>query len=179
MWPLPPLRVFGADGAGEIGVGGEQRVAENLADHGLSLAWPHRQVRGLVGLHRVHALWVVQSFDNKISRFRLSGDLRSGTLEKEITSPAYGIPATAARFSHLLAAVNAHSDTRPTPQDPVLAENYVRAGQAAWWYSLRMPPSRCRRRTSKSVIWAWSVIGGGSGCSGRALAMPWWGRWVL
>ena len=32
------------------------------------------------------------------------------------------------------------------PADAVLAENVVRAGQAAWWYSLRIPPSRCRRR---------------------------------
>jgi len=29
----------------------------------------------------------------------------------------------------------------------VLAENYVRAGQTALWYSFRMLPSRCRRRT--------------------------------
>ncbi|WP_329343969.1 SMP-30/gluconolactonase/LRE family protein [Streptomyces sp. NBC_01352] len=69
-------------------------------------------------------LWVVQGFDNKISRFKLSGDLRSGTLGKEITSPAYGVPATAARFGHLLAAVNAHFDTRPTPQDPPASPTY-------------------------------------------------------
>ena len=36
--------------------------------------------------------------------------------------------------------------------DLVLAENVVRAGQAAWWYSLRMPLSRCCRRTSSLVI---------------------------
>ncbi|MFT7840691.1 site-specific DNA-methyltransferase [Saccharothrix sp. BKS2] len=35
--------------------------------------------------------------------------------------------------------------------DPVLAENVVRAGQAAWWCSLRMPPGRCRRRMSSLV----------------------------
>jgi putative transposase len=29
-----------------------------------------------------------------------------------------------------------------------LAENVIRAGQAAWWYSLRMPPKRGRRRMS-------------------------------
>ncbi len=54
---------------------------------------------------------------------------------------------------------------------PVLAENVVRAGQAAWGYSLWMPPSRCRRRMSRWVTAALSVAGG-SGCSGRALAMP-------
>lgn len=61
----------------------------------------------------------------------------------------------------------------------VLAENTVRAAQAAWWYSLRMPPSRCRRWMSRSVTWAWFVVGCGSGRSGRALAILWWGRWVL
>jgi hypothetical protein len=30
--------------------------------------------------------------------------------------------------------------------DAVPAENVVRAGQVAWWYSLRMPPERRRRR---------------------------------
>ncbi|PSL52492.1 hypothetical protein B0I31_113165 [Saccharothrix carnea] len=34
----------------------------------------------------------------------------------------------------------------------MLAENVVRAGQAAWWCSLRMPPSRCCRRMSSLVI---------------------------
>ncbi|GHD10661.1 hypothetical protein GCM10010313_32800 [Streptomyces violarus] len=69
-------------------------------------------------------LWVSQSFDNKISRFRLSGDLSSGTLEKEITSPAFGIPATAARYGNLLAAVNTHFDTRPRPEDPPASLTY-------------------------------------------------------
>ena len=36
-------------------------------------------------------------------------------------------------------------------QDPVPTANVVRAGQAAWWYSLRIPPSRCRRRMSRWV----------------------------
>jgi transposase len=36
--------------------------------------------------------------------------------------------------------------------DLVPAENVVRAGQAVWWYSLRMPPSRCRRRMSRRVM---------------------------
>jgi hypothetical protein len=60
-----------------------------------------------------------------------------------------------------------------------LAENIIRAGQAAWWYSLRMPPKRGRRRMSSWLICAGSVIGFGSGWSGRSLAMPWWGRWLL
>jgi len=55
---------------------------------------------------------------------------------------------------------------------PVPAENSVRAGQAAWWYSLGMPPSRCRRWMSRSATWAWFVVGCGSCRSGRALAIP-------
>ncbi len=38
--------------------------------------------------------------------------------------------------------------------DLALAENVIRTGQAAWWYSLRMPPNRWRRRMSIRVIWA-------------------------
>jgi hypothetical protein len=56
------------------------------------------------------------------------------------------------------------------------AENYVRAGHAAWWYSCRMPPSRSRRRTTRFVISPGSVIGSGNPCSGREFEMPWWGR---
>lgn len=63
-------------------------------------------------------LWVVQNFSNQISRFRLSGDLSRGKLEKVITSPAYAIPTTAALFGHRLAAVNAHFDTGVPPTAP-------------------------------------------------------------
>ncbi len=57
--------------------------------------------------------------------------------------------------------------------DFVLAENLVRAAQAACSYSLRIPPRRWRRRTFRRAICPGSMIGGGSGHSGRALAMPW------
>jgi putative transposase len=63
--------------------------------------------------------------------------------------------------------------------DLVPAGNLIRAGQAACLYSWRMPPSRSRRRTWSRAIWSGSVIGVGSGCSGRALVGPWWGRWPL
>lgn len=63
-------------------------------------------------------LWAVQNFDNKISRFKLSGDLSEGALEKVITSPHFGVPATAALFGHRLAAVNAHFDTGIPPTSP-------------------------------------------------------------
>ncbi|MFI9811381.1 hypothetical protein [Saccharothrix variisporea] len=39
----------------------------------------------------------------------------------------------------------------PLARDVVLGENVVPAGQVAWWYSLRMPPSRCLRRMSSRV----------------------------
>jgi hypothetical protein len=39
------------------------------------------------------------------------------------------------------------------------AENYVRAGHAACWYSWSMPPSRSRRRMSSWSSWPGSVSG--------------------
>lgn len=62
------------------------------------------------------------------------------------------------------------------PGNLVPAENRVRAGQAACWYSWRVPPRRSRRHMSRWAMASGSVIGGGRGCSGRASAMPWWGR---
>jgi UDP-N-acetylmuramoylalanine-D-glutamate ligase len=63
--------------------------------------------------------------------------------------------------------------------DPALAENPIHAGHAARSYSCRAPPRRSRLRMSRCVIWPGSVSGVGSGWSGRALAMPWWGRCSL
>jgi hypothetical protein len=47
--------------------------------------------------------------------------------------------------------------TSPQMTDVALAENVIHAGQAAWWYPLRMPPKRGRRWTSRRAIWACSV----------------------
>jgi sugar lactone lactonase YvrE len=63
-------------------------------------------------------LWVVRNNDNKVARFRLSADLSSGTLVKEITSPAFATPTTAALFGHRLAVVNGHFDTGFPPTSP-------------------------------------------------------------
>jgi len=63
-------------------------------------------------------LWVVENFANKITEWRLSFDLSSGTLDEVITSPAFGVPTTAAKFGHRLAAVNAHFDTGVPPTAP-------------------------------------------------------------
>jgi len=62
--------------------------------------------------------------------------------------------------------------TLPAGFDPVGAENLVRAGQAACSYSWRMPARRSCGRIRRRVSVAGSVIGSGSGCSGRAFAMP-------
>ncbi len=63
------------------------------------------------------------------------------------------------------------------PYRRVPAENLVRNGQAAACrYSWRTAPNRSCRSIVSRVIAAGSVIGWGSGHSGRALARPWWGR---
>ena len=48
------------------------------------------------------------------------------------------------------------------------AENYVRAGQAARWYSWMTPPKRSRRRMFSRAISPGSLIGSGTGRSGAA-----------
>jgi hypothetical protein len=56
--------------------------------------------------------------------------------------------------------------------DRAPAENLIHAAQAACRYSWRIPPKRWCLRMSMRAIWSGSVIGGGSGWSGRALEMP-------
>lgn len=56
-------------------------------------------------------LWVVQNFSNQVTRWRLSPDLTSGTLEATITSPHFQVPATGALHGSRLAVVNAKFDT--------------------------------------------------------------------
>ena len=63
-------------------------------------------------------LWAVQNFSNQIAVVRLSSDLRSGTVEKVITSPAFQVPTTAARHGGRLAVVNAKFDTGIPPTAP-------------------------------------------------------------
>jgi sugar lactone lactonase YvrE len=60
-------------------------------------------------------LWAVQNFSNQISAIRLAGDLRSGRLEKVITSSAFQIPTTAALHGDSLAVINAKFDTGIPP----------------------------------------------------------------
>ena len=63
-------------------------------------------------------LWAVQSIRDRISRWRLSDDLRSGTLEKVITDPLFHVPLTAAKFGNRLAVTNSHLDTGFPPTNP-------------------------------------------------------------
>jgi hypothetical protein len=67
----------------------------------------------------------------------------------------------------------------PEPTGAAGAENLIHAAQAACSYSWMMPARRSRRRMLSRASWPGSVIGSGSGCSGRALEMPRWGRWPL
>ncbi|WP_436495097.1 SMP-30/gluconolactonase/LRE family protein [Actinokineospora sp. HUAS TT18] len=60
-------------------------------------------------------LWVVQNFDNLVTRWRLSADLSSGTLTKTITDPNFQIPTTGALHGNDLAVVNAKFDTGIPP----------------------------------------------------------------
>jgi hypothetical protein len=61
-------------------------------------------------------VWAVQNFSNQISKFRLSGDLGSGTLEKVITSNDFEIPTTAIVHGDSLAVIQAKFDTGFPPQ---------------------------------------------------------------
>jgi sugar lactone lactonase YvrE len=63
-------------------------------------------------------LWATQRFINQISQFRLSDDLRSGTLEKVITDPLLRVPLTTVKFGDRLAVVNSHLDTGYPPTSP-------------------------------------------------------------
>ena len=65
-------------------------------------------------------LWAVQSnnTDYQVSRWQLSDDLSSGTLDKVITDPLFAFPLTAVKFGNRLAVVNSHVDTGLPPTNP-------------------------------------------------------------
>jgi hypothetical protein len=56
-------------------------------------------------------IFAVQNFSNQITDLRPSEDLSSATVLNVITSPAFEIPTTVARFGDALATVNAKFDT--------------------------------------------------------------------
>jgi sugar lactone lactonase YvrE len=59
-------------------------------------------------------LWAVQN-SNRVTRIRLGPRLRSGVVERVITSSRFQVPATAARHGRRLAVVNAKFDTGVPP----------------------------------------------------------------
>jgi sugar lactone lactonase YvrE len=59
-------------------------------------------------------LWAVQNI-NQVTRIRLGRHLRSGVVDKVITSALFQTPSTAARFGSRLAVVNAKFDTGIPP----------------------------------------------------------------
>jgi hypothetical protein len=64
-----------------------------------------------------HEFWATQ-LTNRISRWRLSDDLSSGTLEQVITDPLFHVPLTSVRFGDRLAVTNSHYDTDYPPTSP-------------------------------------------------------------
>nr|WP_246223397.1 hypothetical protein [Pseudarthrobacter psychrotolerans] len=71
-------------------------------------------------LVRGRTVWAVQNFSNQISRIRLAEDLSSGEVKEVITSPAFDVPTTIARFDDTLAAVNAQFNQPASPHEVVL-----------------------------------------------------------
>jgi len=63
-----------------------------------------------------HEVIAVQNADNLLSVWKLGSDLRSGTLQEEITSSMFQFPTTAARFGNRLAVANAKFDTGFPPK---------------------------------------------------------------
>ena len=70
-------------------------------------------------------LYVVQNRLNKIAVFRLTGDLRRGTLTRTITDPDFDVPTTIDRLGSRIYAVNARFGTA-TPTDQ--SYDVVKAG---------------------------------------------------
>jgi len=60
----------------------------------------------------------VTRIDNHISRYHLSADLSSGTLERVITNPLFHVPLTSVRFGDRLAVVNSHLGHRVAADQP-------------------------------------------------------------
>jgi hypothetical protein len=62
-------------------------------------------------------LWAVE-FENRVSRWRLSDDLSSGTPDGEIIDPAFSQPVAAAKFGDRLGVVNSHLKSGFPPTSP-------------------------------------------------------------
>src|SRR5215216_223133 len=86
----------------------DPRTGASATIAGVSVA----QVDGIVLQGR--RLWAVQNI-NQVTRIRLGRHLRSGVVDKVITSALFQTPSTAARFGSRLAVVNAKFDTGIPP----------------------------------------------------------------
>lgn len=71
---------------------------------------------GLVLIGRT--LYAVEGGKNQITEIRLSRDLEEGRVTDALTSEAFDVPTTAARFGRSLYAVNAKFGTPPLPTTP-------------------------------------------------------------
>ena len=71
---------------------------------------------GLVLIGRT--LYAVEGGKNQITEIRLSRDLEEGRVVDALTSDAFDVPTTAARFGRSLYAVNAKFGTPPLPTTP-------------------------------------------------------------
>lgn len=60
-------------------------------------------------------LYVMQNRLNQISAVRLDATLKTGSVTKVITDPAFRVPTTIARFGKWIYAVNARFGTPVTP----------------------------------------------------------------
>jgi sugar lactone lactonase YvrE len=74
-------------------------------------------------LLRGRTLYVVQNRDNKVAQLRLSRNLRTGRLVREITDPDFDIPTTIAALGRRLFAINARFSTPPAPDTPYSVVN--------------------------------------------------------
>ncbi len=68
-------------------------------------------------LLRGRTLYVVQNRLNKIAVVRLSKNLRSGRIVRELTNPAFDVPTTLAKSKRGLYTVNARFGTPPSPDN--------------------------------------------------------------
>ena len=60
---------------------------------------------------------MVQNRLNKIAVVRLSGNLKSGRVVREITNPAFDVPTTLAKSRRRLYTVNARFGIAPSPDN--------------------------------------------------------------
>ena len=61
-------------------------------------------------LRRGHKIWVVENFENRLTKVRVSKHWTVGTIKLRVTHPAYQVPTTVARQGNRLVTVNGKFD---------------------------------------------------------------------